>query len=76
MVAAVGNTLANVTGMLVPLLGVHLRKLSPSGTSWMPFFLYSVALNVLTSGFFGMFASTTPARKLLEARDEQKAKKA
>lgn len=76
VVAAVGNTLANVTGMLVPFLGVQLRRFSPSGNSWMPFFMYSVALNVLTSCFFSLFASTTPARELLAAKGKQQNKKA
>ena len=63
VVAAVGNTAANVTGMLVPFLGVALRKMS--GGSWLPLFGYAALLNLATAAFFATSASVTPARTLL-----------
>ena len=67
VVAAVGNTAANVTGMLVPFLGVALRKMS--GGSWLPLFGYAALLNLATAAFFATSASVTPARTLLRKKD-------
>lgn len=67
VVAALGNTLANVTGMTVPILGVYLRRVG--GGSWMPLFVAAAAVNLLSAGFFTYSASDMPARDTLTKRD-------
>ena len=51
LLKAVGNTLANVPGWLIPLAGVWLRRLTPSG-SWLPLFCGSAALHVVAGLHF------------------------
>ena len=53
--------------MLVPFLGVALRKMS--GGSWLPLFGYAALLNLATAAFFAASASVTPARTLLRKKD-------
>ena len=67
VVAALGNTLANVTGMTVPILGVYLRRIS--GGSWMPLFVAATIVNLLSAGFFTLSASDKPARDVLTKRN-------
>ena len=62
----VGNTAANVTGMLVPFLGVALRRMF--GGRWMPLFVYASAVNLAAAVFFTLGASVTPARERLVRR--------
>ena len=67
VVAALVNTLANVTGMTVPILGVYLRRIS--GGSWMPLFVAATVVNLLSAGMFTLSASDKPARETLTKRD-------
>ena len=53
--------------MLVPFLGVALRKMS--GGSWLPLFGYATLLNLATAAFFAASASVAPARTLLRKED-------
>jgi len=52
----VGNTLANLWGLMVPILGVRLR--SRFG-SFMPLFIQAVAFNVVGAVLFAKYARLT-----------------
>jgi hypothetical protein len=63
---AVGNTLANAPGAVIPTLGVLLRR--RFGGSWLPL-LAVVGSFQLTAGLlYARFASVEPAASLLKSR--------
>jgi hypothetical protein len=65
-ISSIANTLANSAGVVVPFMGVWLRAVFGS---WMPHLLFASGLKVIAAGTFMLFASDTPARQLLAARD-------
>ena len=62
MINAVGNTVANVPGILAPALGLWLLQRTGS---WLPLFWLTAALQCLTGLAFGGLASLSDARTLL-----------
>ena len=64
MLNAVGNTVSNVPGFVVPALGMWLHHRT---ASWQPLFWLTAAIQLLTGIVFGCRASLTDARTLLAA---------
>ena len=72
MMNAISNCAANVPGFVTPIVGAVLRsRTTPDGRpgSLMPLFIFSSAFQLLAGLSFGCFASMTPAREILAARD-------
>ncbi len=69
---AVSNTLTNLPGFLVPLIGVLVRRLF--GGSLFPLFAFGAAFQLATGLAFAAFASVRPARELLAERDQRRRK--
>ena len=72
MMNAISNCAANVPGFVTPIVGAVLRsRTTPDGRpgSLMPLFIFSSAFQLLAGLSFGCFASMTPARDILAARD-------
>lgn len=67
VVSAVGNTLANVPGMLGPIVAVWAVKEMSDRASWMPFFVATAGIQVVAGAFFQLCASIRPARDMLVA---------
>ena len=62
MINAVGNTFANIPGIIAPGLGLFLLQRTGS---WVPLFWLTAALQCLTGLVFGKLASISDARTLL-----------
>jgi ACS family sodium-dependent inorganic phosphate cotransporter len=67
VVSAVGNTLANVPGMLGPIVAVWAVKDMGNRASWMPLFAATAGIQAVAAAFFQLCASTRPARDTLAA---------
>lgn len=65
VVSAVGNTLANVPGMLGPIVAVWAVKEMSNRASWMPLFFATAGIQVVAGSFFQLCASIRPARDSL-----------
>jgi hypothetical protein len=68
MINAVGNTFANVPGIVAPGLGLFLLQWTGS---WRPLFWLTAALQCLTGLAFGKLASISDARTLLAAQRQR-----
>ena len=62
MINAVGNTFANLPGVVVPGLGLWLLRLTGS---WQPLFCLIAAVQCVTGLVFGRVASVSDARALM-----------
>lgn len=65
MINAVGNTVANIPGIIAPGLGLLLLQRTGS---WLPLFWLTAALQCATGLAFGRLASLSDARTLLAAK--------
>ena len=65
VVSAVGNTLANVPGMVGPVVAVWLLKKTGS---WMPLFTATAGIQVVAGLLFQMCGTTESARDILARR--------
>jgi len=68
MINAVGNTFANIPGIIAPGLGLFLFQWTGS---WMPLFWLTAALQCATGLAFGKLASTSDARSLLAVQRQR-----
>ena len=58
LLKAVGNTMANVPGLLIPIVGVALRKATGA---WMPLFCMSASLHLVAGAHFMWRGAVKPA---------------
>lgn len=65
MINAVGNTVANLPGIIAPGLGLFLLQRTGS---WQPLFWVTAVLQFLTGLAFGRLASLSDARTLLASK--------
>jgi ACS family sodium-dependent inorganic phosphate cotransporter len=68
---AVGNTVANAPGAVIPALGVLLR--ARFGGSWMPLFGLVGGFQLFSGLLYARYASVEPAAELLQRRREKAA---
>lgn len=68
VVSAVGNTLANVPGMIGPVIAVAVKNKTGS---FLPYFGVTAALHVLAGLFFQACGTTESARDILARRDQR-----
>ena len=66
VVSAVGNTLANVPGMVGPMIAVWLLRTTGS---WMPLFTGTAVCQLCAAALFHVCATTESARDVLARRD-------
>eukprot|EP01050_Picozoa_sp_SAG11_P014219 SAG11_NODE_1728_length_4367_cov_4.915183_2_plen_138_part_00 len=68
---AVGNTVANAPGAIIPALGVLLRQ--RFGGSWIPLMALIGSFQLMSGLLYATFASVEPAAELLDRRRELQA---
>jgi hypothetical protein len=66
MVTGFSNTLANLPGVLSPLLAVAIVRRTGS---WVPYFVSSAAVELLAGACFSRSCTLTPVRELLDKRE-------
>lgn len=63
LLTGLGNTIANLPGVISPLLAEFIVRKTGS---WLPFFVSSAVFEVLACGFFCSSCKLEPARATLE----------